>query len=330
MKKRMIALLLAFVLVLGLAACSGTSADTTQDPTDATTPAANDTSSDTSTTDTTAAAGKTLSIALSENLVTLDPHDANNAPGYQPRNMCFDTLVESDHAGNYTPSLAESWSFSDDGTQITFVLRKDVKWQDSTDFTAADVVCTFQRLIDNRELNISSIYWSLLESVESSDDYTVTITLSQPYAAVMNSLSVTAIIQKAQWEAEGEAAFNNQNFIGTGPWVFDEWIDGQYVHVTKNENYWGDFDSYSIALLSAVPQVDVEKKIRRILLKGDVPSPMNPKPGCRFAPRCWMAQPCCFEQSPELKEVAPGHCVACHFAEQSREKMLEAETTSLE
>lgn len=226
MKKRMIALLLAFVLVLGLAACSGTSADTTQDPTDATTPAANDTSSDTSTTDTTAAAGKTLSIALSENLVTLDPHDANNAPGYQPRNMCFDTLVESDHAGNYTPSLAESWSFSDDGTQITFVLRKDVKWQDSTDFTAADVVCTFQRLIDNRELNISSIYWSLLESVESSDDYTVTITLSQPYAAVMNSLSVTAIIQKAQWEAEGEAAFNNQNFIGTGPWVFDEWIDG--------------------------------------------------------------------------------------------------------
>ncbi len=245
MKKRMIALLLALVLVLGLAACSGTSADTTQDPTDATTPTANDTSSDTTAAaDNTAAAGKTLSIALSENLVTLDPHDANNAPGYQPRNMCFDALVESDHAGNYTPGLAESWSFSDDGTQITFVLRKDVKWQDGTDFTAADVVCTFQRLIDNRELNISSIYWSLLESVESSDDYTVTITLSQPYAAVMNSLSVTAIIQKAQWEAEGEAAFNDQNFIGTGPWVFDEWIDGQYVHVTKNENYWGDFDSY--------------------------------------------------------------------------------------
>ena len=127
MKKRMIALLLALVLVLGLAACSGTSADTTQDPTDATTPTANDTSSDTTAAaDNTAAAGKTLSIALSENLVTLDPHDANNAPGYQPRNMCFDALVESDHAGNYTPGLAESWSFSDDGTQITVVLRKDV------------------------------------------------------------------------------------------------------------------------------------------------------------------------------------------------------------
>ena len=106
---------------------------------------------------------------------------------------------------------------------------------------------------------------------------------------------------------------------------------GQIVELCDTDTMFeSTMHPYSIALLSAVPQVDVEKKIRRILLKGDVPSPMNPKPGCRFAPRCWMAQPCCFEQSPELKEVAPGHCVACHFAEQSREKMLEAETTSLE
>jgi len=191
-----------------------------------------------------ASASKTLSVALSENLVTLDPHHANNAPGYQPRNMCFDMLVESDHEGNYTPSLAESWEFSEDGTQITFHLRQGVKWHDGTDFTSADVVTTFQRLIDDRTLNISSIYWSLLTGVEASDDYTATITLSESYAPVMSSLSVTAIIQKAQWDAEGVEAFNKQQFVGTGPWVFDEWVDGQYIHVTKNENYWGDFDSY--------------------------------------------------------------------------------------
>ena len=52
------------------------------------------------------------------------------------------------------------------------------------------------------------------------------------------------IIQKAQWEAEGVEAFNQQHFVGTGPWVFDQWIDGQYVHVTKNPSYWGGFDSY--------------------------------------------------------------------------------------
>lgn len=188
--------------------------------------------------------GKTLSVALSENLTTLDPHHANNAPGYQPRNMCFDMLVESDHEGNYTPSLAESWEFSEDGTEVTFHLREGVKWHDGTDFTSADVVATFQRLLDDKDLNISSIYWSLLTGVEAIDDYTAKITLSEPYAPVMNSLSVTAIIQKAQWDAEGVEAFNKQDFVGTGPWVFDEWVDGQYIHVTKNENYWGDFDSY--------------------------------------------------------------------------------------
>ena len=57
---------------------------------------------------------------------------------------------------------------------------------------------------------------------------------------------------------------------------------------------------YSLALLSAVPQVNVDTKVKRILLKGDVPSPMNPKPGCRFAPRCWMAQERCFTDTPVL------------------------------
>lgn len=87
---------------------------------------------------------------------------------------------------------------------------------------------------------------------------------------------------------------------------------------------------YSIALLSAVPQVSVDRKVNRILLKGDVPSPMDPKPGCRFAPRCWMAQEKCFAEDPLLKEAAPGHCVACHFAGESRERMKQAKTSSLE
>ncbi len=190
------------------------------------------------------APSKTLSVALSENLTTLDPHDANNAPSYQPRNMCFDSLVESDHEGNYTPCLAETWEYSDDGTEVTFYLRKGVKWHDATDFTSADVVCTFQRLIDDPNLNVASIYWPQLKGVEAIDDYTVKIILTEPYAPIMNSLSVTAIIQAASWKAEGVEAFNKQQFVGTGPWVFDEWVDGQYVHFTKNNDYWGDFDSY--------------------------------------------------------------------------------------
>ncbi len=70
---------------------------------------------------------------------------------------------------------------------------------------------------------------------------------------------------------------------------------------------------YTKALLSAIPIPSIHKKQERILLKGEITSPINPKPGCRFAPRCEYAKPCCFEKSPELVENEPGHYVACHF-----------------
>lgn len=70
---------------------------------------------------------------------------------------------------------------------------------------------------------------------------------------------------------------------------------------------------YTQALLSAVPSPTYGMHRERILLKGDVPSPVNPKPGCRFAQRCQYAKDCCFEREPELKEIAPGHGAACHL-----------------
>ena len=71
---------------------------------------------------------------------------------------------------------------------------------------------------------------------------------------------------------------------------------------------------YSKALLSAVPVARYDHDFsKRIILKGDVPSPVNPKPGCRFANRCWMAKPVCFEENPPMKEVSPGHLVSCHL-----------------
>ena len=69
---------------------------------------------------------------------------------------------------------------------------------------------------------------------------------------------------------------------------------------------------YTQALLSAVLNVDVTKNNERIVLQGDVPSPINPKPGCRFAPRCRYAQSQCTGTSPVLEEIESNHFVACH------------------
>lgn len=107
---------------------------------------------------------------------------------------------------------------------------------------------------------------------------------------------------------------------------------GQIVEMAEtDELFKNTMHPYSIALLSAVPRINLKKKVSRIVLKGDVPSPVDPKPGCRFAPRCWMACDACFhDETPELREVRPGHFVACKYAESAAEKAATAETRSLD
>ena len=72
------------------------------------------------------------------------------------------------------------------------------------------------------------------------------------------------------------------------------------------------YHPYTRALLSAIPIPNIDIKRERILLKGEITSPINPKPGCRFAPRCIYATEECRTVNPELREVAPGHMCACH------------------
>jgi oligopeptide/dipeptide ABC transporter ATP-binding protein len=81
----------------------------------------------------------------------------------------------------------------------------------------------------------------------------------------------------------------------------------------KTELFANPLHPYTRALLSSIPVSRPNQKKDRIILKGDLPSPSSPPVGCPFNTRCFQTRPRCFEDTPERREVAPGHTVACHF-----------------
>jgi oligopeptide/dipeptide ABC transporter ATP-binding protein len=91
---------------------------------------------------------------------------------------------------------------------------------------------------------------------------------------------------------------------------------GKIVEVTSRETLFNmPLHPYTQALMSAIPIADPTLKRQRTILKGDVPSPLHPPSGCRFHPRCPVARENCSVDEPALREIRPGHQVACHYAE---------------
>lgn len=84
----------------------------------------------------------------------------------------------------------------------------------------------------------------------------------------------------------------------------------------RDELFRNPLHPYTKALMSAIPVPDPTIRRERIILQGDVPSPINPPSGCRFHPRCWLAKEICKDVDPPFEEKVPGHWAACHFAGQ--------------
>jgi peptide/nickel transport system substrate-binding protein len=150
--------------------------------------------------------------------------------------MMYDTLVWVDDDGNVVPALAESWEISPDGSEYTFRLREDVTFHNGEPFNADAVVFSWERAKDGG-FEYSNL-WQLATSVEKVDDFTVKITTDGPDALFLSTVVDNwAIIPPQYFQEVGQEGFN-EHPIGTGPFMFEEWVKGDHITMKANPNYW--------------------------------------------------------------------------------------------
>ncbi|WP_414703632.1 peptide-binding protein [Pseudalkalibacillus sp. SCS-8] len=153
----------------------------------------------------------------------------------------YDGLVVFDENLEPQPDLAKEWKTSDDGLVWTIKLHEGVKFHDGEPLTADDVVFTYEIPLHEDYTGPRASSFEKIEKVEAVDDTTVKMTLSEPYAPFMDSLTYGILPEHILGDVPvkelGEHEFNTKNPIGSGPFKFEEWKEGQYVKVTAFEDY---------------------------------------------------------------------------------------------
>lgn len=172
--------------------------------------------------------------------VNLDPGDAIDRPSFDVSQNIYDGLVALDQEGAIQPALATVWSLSDDNLTWTFTLREGVTFHDGTEFNAEAVKINLDRILDEgNKLGTFGQWEPIVEAVNVTGPLEVqfvTKVLAGGLLTLMAS-GYGGIISPAAIEQFGEDL--SRNPVGTGPFVFSTWEQGQSILLTGNPNYWG-------------------------------------------------------------------------------------------
>lgn len=168
--------------------------------------------------------------------IQLDPQLGTNDPEVLFNRQIYDYLVDLSANGELVPQLATDWEISDDGLTYTFNLRNDVSFHDGSAFSSADVVFSFNRMVEleSPALNLLGGF-----TVEATDDSTVVFTLEAANADFLFGIaSRWSVILKDGATDVNVITDDFSNFVGTGPFVLRSYSDGVGAELTANESYW--------------------------------------------------------------------------------------------
>ena len=173
---------------------------------------------------------------------TLNPDAISDDFNYAIVQNLFPRLYKLNNAFNAIPDLATSFDVSDDALTYTFHLRDNAVWTDGEKVTSADVLYTFNEIIDT-SYAFESVF-QYVDSMEAPDDYTVVFHMAEPDGSFVSNLSWYGtfilpehVLAGTDWMTNDE--FSN-NPVTCGPFKFDVWNKGTDVQIVRDDNYWGD------------------------------------------------------------------------------------------
>ena len=177
--------------------------------------------------------GGDLRAALTGEPDVLDPATSTIYTGAQVYEGIFSKLIDLDADGNFIPDLATAWT-QDDPTTWTFTLAEGVSFHNGEAFTSADVKYSFERILDPATASGYAGLYAQIDSIETPDAKTVTFRLKSPFGPFLTNLATNGqIVNRAAIES-GDPA---RNPVGTGPFTFVEWMQGDHITLQKNPSY---------------------------------------------------------------------------------------------
>ncbi|MDW0110712.1 peptide-binding protein [Sporosarcina aquimarina] len=171
-----------------------------------------------------------------------NPYYSTDTSSSTLEGFMFSGLVTVDQDFNPEGDLAESWEFSEDGLKWTFHLRENVKWHDGEPFSADDVVFSYGIPLDEDYVGPRGLPFEIIEEINKVDEHTVEFVLSEPYAPFITITAQFEVLPKhilgdVPIADLGKHKFNTKEPIGTGPFKFKEWKEGEYIELAANEDY---------------------------------------------------------------------------------------------
>src|SRR5215813_906774 len=220
--------------------------------------------------------GGTITWAVHEGMPDFDIHYQGTYIVAQPIGPIYNGLLTFDVYDNekVVGDLAERWEIAPDGKQITFVLRKGVKFHDGSDFTCADAKYSLEKLTDPKRATTGFV--TLMESVfagaSCTDDFTLVLSLKEPSAVILTVLAgAHAVIMKAGI-AEQVDRKDPKFLVGTGPFKFKSYTPGVDFRAERNPNYWKPgvphIDGYQAVVMSDLTKIFASFRARQLTMTG--------------------------------------------------------------